>query len=152
MTRCCVYDLVLDGEIVYVGMTVRPAERRLHHKSYKGGVHPSAEFKIVEWYENSKAARIAERDRIIALKPRYNVKELPTDSATTRARKYTDYKAADQRMIAANAAKWKAACDDLERWIGENPEEAEQTLATWNPNMSAENRRAMIDECKRKLK
>lgn len=60
--RACVYDIVLDGEIIYIGMTGDPKVRFRDHKR-TGVASEGAEMKIVKWYKTRHEAFKAEAAR-----------------------------------------------------------------------------------------
>lgn len=65
------YDLTVFGEVVYVGVTANPATRLESHR-VTGRAHWFFELSVVCWYPSRAAALIAEKERILALKPRLN--------------------------------------------------------------------------------
>ena len=74
MTNCneavCVYDIVLNGEVVYVGMTKHPKVRKWQHTAT--GVCPkNSDLVVHKWYENRKDAAFAEKQRQQELMPAF---------------------------------------------------------------------------------
>lgn len=72
MTRTALYDLFLDGERVYVGITQNPARRFKAHVGKKF-VPDTAELRVVCWFDCRQQALDAERDRITAYRPKLNI-------------------------------------------------------------------------------
>lgn len=91
--RVCVYDIITDGELVYVGITNKPDVRMNHHKS-TGIAQKRSSMIVVEWHDTRRGALDAERKRIKELKPPLNMfKE-------RRVKEEFDWKA------------WRKDCDD----------------------------------------
>lgn len=66
-----VYDVVSDGEIVYVGVSKNPKARWAAHRSRR--IFPAdATFRVANWLETEWAALLAERRRIRSKAPRMN--------------------------------------------------------------------------------
>jgi len=68
--KACVYDVILNGVIVYVGQTVDPKSRWAQHR-YAKRFPKGVEFKVHQWYDTVRDARIAEGVRQRDIKPRY---------------------------------------------------------------------------------
>lgn len=98
MRRTAVYDLLVDGEIVYVGCTSRPATRLHEHKCREA--FKSARLRIFAWYRSQIRAQIAEAKRIASLRPKYNVAQNPDVRSEW-------FKAARAEALAT----WRAALD-----------------------------------------
>ncbi len=64
----CVYDIVLNGDVIYVGMTGNPKARMCSHR-YTGVAHSGAKMVIHRWYETRAEAYSAETERQDELKP-----------------------------------------------------------------------------------
>ena len=71
MTRCAVYDLLVDDAVVYVGSTTTPKTRLHVHRCRKE--FKAARLRISAWYGSVLRAQISESQRIAALRPKYNV-------------------------------------------------------------------------------
>ena len=68
--RVCVYDIVLNGEVVYVGMTKNPKIRYYQHRT--AGTCPDGGALVVhKWYEHRMDASAAERERQRELMPAF---------------------------------------------------------------------------------
>lgn len=70
--RTCVYDVFVDGQLVYVGSSRKPKIRFQCHKR-EGRVPAHAVLKVVRWYDNHVFAMAAETRRIKRKKPPLNV-------------------------------------------------------------------------------
>lgn len=82
-TPHCVYGLIEDGEIVYVGCTKNPVGRLKQHKSVKK-VSKAATLREIRWYSTPLMAWRYERFYIRKLKPRLNKNMLgPRSTATS---------------------------------------------------------------------
>ena len=68
--RVCVYDIVLKGEVVYVGITNKPEIRKSHHKA-SGRCPVGAEMVVHQWYSRREDAIAAEKSRQLELKPAF---------------------------------------------------------------------------------
>lgn len=66
--RVCVYDIVLNGEVVYVGMTKQPKVRYYQHK-ITGVCSEGAKLVIHKWYNYREDASVAELERQQELRP-----------------------------------------------------------------------------------
>lgn len=66
----CVYDLIEDGVVVYVGLSLKPTRRLKDHKR-AGKCRSNATVREVCWYD-LRAGREAEERRIQELRPRGN--------------------------------------------------------------------------------
>lgn len=64
----CVYDIVLNGEVVYVGMTNNPTNRMLQH-NYRGTVPKGSRLIVHKWYSTRDEAKREEYSRQMELKP-----------------------------------------------------------------------------------
>ncbi len=71
----CVYDLVLDGETVYVGLTRDPEERHKQHKCNRAAA-AETRMVVVREYRRKRDAVTAERRRIVAVRPPWNRQHL----------------------------------------------------------------------------
>lgn len=71
--RWALYDLTIEGELAYVGITNNPKARMTQHKTSRT-VPYFAKMVIVEWFDTRKAAAAAEDARIKTLKPPRNIK------------------------------------------------------------------------------
>lgn len=71
MTRCAVYDLLVDGAVIYVGSTTDTKTRLYAHRCRKE--FKAARLRIYAWYGSVLRAQISESNRIAALRPKYNV-------------------------------------------------------------------------------
>jgi len=69
-TETCVYDIVLNGEVVYVGMTGNPKRRYFGHVS-SGIIRDGAELVVHKWYATREVAKVEERRRQFDIKPVY---------------------------------------------------------------------------------
>ena len=70
--RTCVYDLYVDGQLVYVGCSRHPDRRLKAHK--KTGLVPAhVVLGVVRWYDDHAAAMAAELSRIQKKKPPLNI-------------------------------------------------------------------------------
>jgi predicted GIY-YIG superfamily endonuclease len=58
MSKFCVYDLKVDGVVIYVGKTNNPKRRLAQHRASKN--IPTAEMVVVAWYETDAEALAAE--------------------------------------------------------------------------------------------
>jgi len=66
------YDVLVCGEVAYVGIAKDPTKRLQEHK--QAGTAPDhATVSIVEWYATRRAALAAERTRIEDKKPPLNL-------------------------------------------------------------------------------
>lgn len=70
-TKWFVYDLVVSGKTVYVGMTANPDMRKRHHISARK--IKNFTLAVVSEHDSEYAARDAEAIRIIRMKPKHNV-------------------------------------------------------------------------------
>lgn len=70
--RTCVYDVFVDGQLVYVGSSRQPEIRFQCHKR-EGRVPPHAVLKVVRWFDNHAVAMAVEVRRIKRKKPPLNV-------------------------------------------------------------------------------
>lgn len=68
--RVCVYDMILNGKVVYVGMTKQPKVRLHQHRS-NGIIPREAELFVHKWYGSREKAAIAEKKRQNKLEPKY---------------------------------------------------------------------------------
>lgn len=78
--RWVVYDLVYEGETIYVGSTGNPGDRPSGHNTtlFRDKMFRIyVEFVEVEEYASEREARIAERRRIAELSPRLNIRDHP---------------------------------------------------------------------------
>lgn len=66
--NACVYDIVLKGEVIYVGMTNNP-ERRLKQHRCTGVAPEGAEMHVFKWYSSRERAFKAEYLRQLELLP-----------------------------------------------------------------------------------
>lgn len=66
------YELLLDGKVVYVGITVQPDQRLKEHQADKPN-GADLTMRIVRWFECRKEAEHAERNRIKQLEPELNI-------------------------------------------------------------------------------
>lgn len=108
--RHALYDIVLDGEVIYVGITVSPKTRMTQHRTDKTAA-PDATMQIVSWHRGHTAARKAERKRIEKLKPRLNIYGNPNPTATS-ARARARQRRADRE--ASRVALWKQINEEAE--------------------------------------
>jgi hypothetical protein len=123
----CVYDILVDGELVYVGCTRDPKKRIWYHKA-RGKVPRSAVLKVRRRFASHGRALIAERDRIMKLTPPLNVIYnpnhclAPTPLPAPRVLSVAEQRAleraikADQRKCAKAAAAWAALDAEIEDW------------------------------------
>ena len=66
--KACVYDIVLKGEVIYVGMTNNPKKRLQGHRT--SGVAPEgSDLFVHKWYPTRREAFKQERLRQIELEP-----------------------------------------------------------------------------------
>jgi predicted GIY-YIG superfamily endonuclease len=79
MSRCCVYDVMHNGKLIYVGMSKTPDKRLSWHKS-RGNVPRDAVVRVVAWYDSRRDALYAEAVRIAEKKPPLNEKWCRTRS------------------------------------------------------------------------
>lgn len=71
--KWALYDIYVEDELVYVGVTCRPSIRLSQHRSSK--IIPYfAEMRIVQWFDTQAEAFLAETARINELKPPRNGK------------------------------------------------------------------------------
>ena len=66
--RACVYDIVLNGEVIYVGMTRDPVSRMSSHRS-KGTAPAGSKLVVHKWYSTREKAFAEERIRMLELEP-----------------------------------------------------------------------------------
>lgn len=76
MRRTAVYDLLVDGEVVYVGCSSRPKFRLQEHRS-RCPDFKTARLRIYAWYKSELRAQVREADRIAKLRPKYNFAHNP---------------------------------------------------------------------------
>lgn len=79
--KTALYDVLVDGVIVYVGISNKPDKRLREHKA-KRTVPKHAVVQVVRWYETQWDARQAETVRIRLLKPPANIDLLIPRSST----------------------------------------------------------------------
>lgn len=82
--RFAVYDLIVDGVIVYVGMSSDPQRRFFWHK-VRNKVPRHGTMRIVKWYSDKFRALDAEAARIAETAPTGNVAHHPDVVASRRA-------------------------------------------------------------------
>ncbi len=88
--RFGLYDLIVNGERIYVGVTIAPARRLSQHKM---GMllrrDDDVKLRVVKWFDDRADAHAAERDRIRRFSPRENVIAKPgmTVAETSAARR-----------------------------------------------------------------
>jgi len=82
MTRCAVYDLLIDGAVIYVGSTTDPKTRLHVHRCRKE--FKTARLRVYAWYGSVLRAQISEAQRIATLRPKYNVACNPLAQETRR--------------------------------------------------------------------
>jgi predicted GIY-YIG superfamily endonuclease len=66
-----VYDIIAEGQLVYVGISSRPDARSMAHKA-SGNMPEMYELMVVEWYNSRAEALKAEAERIKKFKPPLN--------------------------------------------------------------------------------
>lgn len=66
--KTCLYDIVLNGEVVYVGVTNDPKKRYSSHRS-NGNAPEGSKLVIHKWYSDRTEALAAEYARQMELKP-----------------------------------------------------------------------------------
>lgn len=69
--KVCVYDIVTDGVIVYVGITNNPKYRYTQHK-YSGVAGKNSRMAVVKWHDTRRLALDAEAKRIEQIRPELN--------------------------------------------------------------------------------
>lgn len=114
------YDIIENGDLVYVGITLRPKQRLAEHKA-RGLVSRSATIKIVRTFKTDIGARRAERLRIEQHRPIRNSywlgRKPPTDeelAALSKARQWAEWE--------AERAKWAQIRKDCDAWLEAHPE------------------------------
>ena len=106
------YDIFVDDELVYVGMTTSPKTRMVSH--YNRGVVPRrAKLKVVRWFDDRKEAFDAERARIRELLPKRNRMRYEKKIAVDPMVEW-------ERTRAANAAKMDAANEMILAFVRES--------------------------------
>lgn len=118
-TRCAVYDVILGGEIVYVGSAPDPADRMSNHRAGWGFMR-EATVAVAQWHDTRPAARKAEAERIRTLAPPFNIifhpdykKNKAAHTAVVRARKM----ALEQAFWDRERARWGVAVADVEQHL-----------------------------------
>lgn len=66
--RTCVYDIVRNGEVIYVGLTADPKARMAQHRARRT-VPKDSVMVVHRWYEDKDSALFAERERQDELQP-----------------------------------------------------------------------------------
>lgn len=101
------YDVTVDGRLLYVGISSKPLKRLEQHKGRRS-VPPTSVCIVVAWYETRDLAMAAEKERIKSQKPPLN----PTPRATA---KQTEELEAIRKQIfeMAYRAEWER---DHARW------------------------------------
>lgn len=85
MTRTALYDLLIEGELVYVGVSRSPSRRLSGHRGR--GFPLTTRMRVVRWYDFRADALAAERRRIEKLKPRLNVVYVVSRGPSSKQRK-----------------------------------------------------------------
>lgn len=123
-----VYDIIVNGKLFYVGVTSNPRRRFKSHKSV-GTAPKTSTIKVVQSFEDVRAALDAERSRIESLNPPGNVRYL----AKGRSRKQMSESvremnaAAEEARLAERAAEFAA----MDHYLNNTPEgRAELARAT----------------------
>lgn len=119
--RTAVYDLIVDGEVYYVGASRDPKTRLAYHRARKK-IPRSATLKIVKWYPTRGRALLAESRRIIARAPPGNTVYHPVKDAERYAksdaererRKREKARAKAEADIAAYSARWSKMWAEVE--------------------------------------
>ena len=106
------YDIFVDDELVYVGMTISPKTRLTNHRN-RGVVPHRARLEVVRWFDDRDEAAAAERARIQEFAPKRNrmryVKPIKEDPMI-----------AWEKVRAANAAKMDAANEAILAFVRES--------------------------------
>lgn len=111
-----VYDLIVDGALVYVGCTSNPVNRLYQHKARRK-VPKHAELVVVQRFRRRPAALAAETRRIEELNPPLN-KAMRLDIKAERRRKAYQAKFAEWEAVAeANRRKLAEIEADYLAWV-----------------------------------
>lgn len=122
MTRTAVYDLIVDGELFYVGCSRNP-RRRLHEHKARKLVPESATVVVVRWYANATLAMEAERRRITAKAPPGNIEHHPAFKAEREAKRAAV-------MAEVEARQRREADERFDRFWGRMNDICNEFLAT----------------------
>lgn len=122
--RTAVYDLIVDGEIYYVGASRDPESRLIYHRARKK-IPPTATMRIVKWYPTRGLALVAESRRIIARSPPGNTVYHPgkdaeryeRSKAAREVRIRTKSREKAEAEIAAYSARWSKMWADVEEMM-----------------------------------
>lgn len=107
MTKAiALYEIYEGDEVVYVGITTRPAERLSTHRT-AFCLSKSSRMVIVEWIPCKAFATRVETARIRTLKPKYNIRDNP-DGMDQYSRRQTAWRSMAERS-AARLAEAEAA-------------------------------------------
>ena len=117
-----VYDIVLDGVVVYVGMTSDPKRRLAKHRAFM--FEGDESMAIVARFENIRDAQMAEADRIRDLQPPRNRSGLGGRSLSSEQARANGAKAGAKR------GRPKATFDDAARQKAETIWHSRR-VATW---------------------
>ena len=101
------YDVTVDGQLIYVGISSKPRKRLEQHKGLKS-VPPTSVCSVVAWYETRELAMAAEKERIKSQNPPLN----PTPRATEKQSKELEV-VRKQIFASAYRAEWER---DHARW------------------------------------
>lgn len=117
--RWAVYDLIVDGELVYVGCTKNPKMRLGFHKARRK-VPRDCVMRVVAWYDCQHEALSAERRRIIKRKPPLNKAHREDIKKAVRAEK-------GRKAYERELAKWEAIAEANRKKVAE----IEADYAAW---------------------
>jgi len=98
-TPHCVYALIEDGRVVYVGCSLNPERRFAQHKA-KGKCSKTAEMRIIRWYDGPRKARNAEAFYIRKLWPERNSHLKHLHHRKARAVWFSHPRMADRNILA----------------------------------------------------
>jgi hypothetical protein len=118
-TRCAVYDVILGGEIVYVGSAPDPADRMSCHRGGWGFMR-EAHVVVCQWHETRPAARTAEAERIRTLAPPFNIifhPDYKKDKAAHVAVVKSKKMALEEAFWDRERASWGVAVADVEQHL-----------------------------------
>jgi predicted GIY-YIG superfamily endonuclease len=112
------YEIDLDGEIVYVGTTNNFASRKSQHRVKRMVPFIGTHMRSVQTFERREDALKAEMQRIRELKPKFNMVGNPSGPATRADQSRIIY----ETEIARETKKWRKLREDVERDMAEHPE------------------------------
>lgn len=116
--KTALYDILVDGVIVYVGISNKPAKRLREHKA-KRRVPKHSVVSVVRWYDTQWDARQAETVRIRLLKPSANIDILVPRRSGAKARFDREFAAWEAHSLRNKASYDRAIRDIVEAgWDG----------------------------------